>query len=108
MFVRYADFALPAKGVVFAFHLQLFDLQLVRFQIQLRAQAVDRSFEECEGSSLEGEMPTKFAVACVHRSFDSDFPGKIAWICAKKSCEIAKLIDRRRNIPAKIGAKPAG
>ncbi|KAF5408832.1 MAG: hypothetical protein Udaeo2_09970 [Candidatus Udaeobacter sp.] len=108
MLVRQIDFALSAEGIVFACHRQLFDLQVGRFQIQFRAQVVDGGLEECERCAFYHEMAAKFSITGVHRSINRDFPRKVAGVRAKQRREIAQLIDRCRNVAAKIRTEPAG
>src|SRR5437667_7411899 len=105
--MRYVDLALRGEKVVLALQIQLFDLQFRRFQIELCAQDVDGSFEECQRGALNREMSAKFAIASVHCSLDGDLPAKIVRACAEQTDEIAKLIDRCGSIAAKIRAKPA-
>ena len=106
--VRHVDLALCREGVVLALQVQLFDLQLGRFQIQLRAQGVDCGFEKGERRAVERKMSTELAIARVHRSFDRDFSRKVTGVCAEKSHELAKLIDRCGDFAAKVRAEPVG
>ena len=93
MLARHVHPACPSEEIVFAFHLQPFNLQLGCFQIQLRAQTIDGGFKERERSAFEHEMSAKFAIAGVHGSLDGNFPRKIVGTCTKQNGEIAKLID---------------
>src|SRR5262249_30787192 len=102
--VRDIDFALSTERIVLARDLQLFNLQLGPFQIQLCCETIDTHLKKCEGSAFNRETSAKFAIASVHCSLDGDFPGKILGICAKQSNELAKLVDGRRNVAAKVWA----
>src|SRR5207247_7556836 len=105
--MRYVDLALRGEKFVLALQIQLFDLQFRRFQIELCAQDVDGSFEECQRGALNREMSAKFAIASVHCSLDGDLPAKIVRACAEQTDKIAKLVDRCGNIAAKRRTKQA-
>src|SRR5262249_23332849 len=89
-------------------HVQVFDLKVGRFQIQLGAQVVDGGLEECKGCALDHEVAAKFSVASVHCSVNGDLACKIASVRAKQRREIAKLIDRCSDVAAKVWTEPAG
>src|SRR4029450_6565872 len=108
MVMGHVDLSLRGEGIVLALQIQLFDLQLGCFQVQLRAQLVDCGFEKCERYAVECKMSAKLAISRIHGSVDRNFSSKIPGVRAKKRCEIAKLVDRCGNFAAKIRAKPIG
>ena len=106
--MRHIDLTLRTEGVVLALQIQLFNLQLGRFQIQFCVQCVDRGCEKCERCALQYEMSADFAVARIHRSVDCDRSREISGIGAKKTGEIAEITDRCGNVAAKVRAEPVG
>src|SRR6267143_1637659 len=78
--VRHLDFALAGKRIVLARDLQLFNLQLGRFQIQLCCETVDTHLKKCERRAFNRETSSKLEIAGVHGSIAAVLPSKMVGI----------------------------
>jgi len=105
---REIDLALTRKRIALPRQIEPFDLQVARFQSHFCTEAVDVVFEKRQRSALDREAAAEVAAVGVHRPLDADFPCEIGWVFADKSKKFPELINRCRNISAKIWPEPLG
>src|SRR5215468_1777581 len=108
MLRRNIDLALTRERIVLPSQIEAFDLQLARFQIYFCVQTVDVVFEKRQRSALDPKVAAEVTAVGIHRSLDADFAGEISRVRTEKSKEFAQLINRRRNVSAKIRPEPLG
>src|SRR5437667_12832318 len=98
--------ALGVGEVTLPLQFHTLHLDLRRFQIQLRAQAIDRRFENLERSAVYREMSANLTIASVHRSVDGNLSGEVARVGAKQTGKITEITDGSRHVAAKIWPEP--
>ena len=98
--------ALRVGEVTLALQFHTLDLDLRRFQIQLRAQGIDRCFENLQRCAVYCEMSANLAIASIHGSVDGNLSREVARVGAKQTGKITEITDGGRNVAAKIRPEP--